>query len=256
MTTIQALKATLLDNTVDEIVVANGTYIVSASSSQLATSLWMGAQHASRTRPITVRAETIGGVTLSGGGSQNWNGLSFQDGAHDMTWDGFKFANGRPLASGVIGFGGYGLPAAHHITLRNMTILPSIAGDPTSNKDHGIYFSSDGAHDILIEDLTVTPGVGIESALHFFHSPNSYNVTIRRMHVTGTQQAIILWDPTLRNIVIEDSTITNARIGVRYEEPGSGIVLRRVTTIGAADGFYSSLGENPPGVTFIDCSFQ
>ncbi len=81
-------------------------------------------------------------------------------------------------------FGGYGLAPAHHITIRNLTMLPIIVG-VTTNKDHLIYFSSDAAHDILIEDYTATPGAGIQSALQFNHSPNVYNVTVRRMHVVG-----------------------------------------------------------------------
>jgi hypothetical protein len=63
----------------------------------------------------------------------------------------------------------------------------------------------------------------------------------------------MLWDPTLHDIVIEDSTIMNAKhTAVRYEQ-GSTITLRRVTSVGSGEaGFYSSLGANPPGVTFID----
>ena len=44
--------------------------------------------------PIIVRAETPGGVTFDGSGnSGGYGGLSFEDGAHDQTWDGFNFAN-------------------------------------------------------------------------------------------------------------------------------------------------------------------
>ena len=42
--------------------------------------------------PVTVRAET-GGVVFDGGGASSFGGLSFEDGAHDQTWDGFRFAN-------------------------------------------------------------------------------------------------------------------------------------------------------------------
>ena len=41
--------------------------------------------------------------------------------------------------------------------------------------------------------------------------------------VTGTYQAVILWDSTLRNITIDGATITNARYNaVRYENPVQG----------------------------------
>ena len=83
-------------------------------------------------------------------------------------------------------------------------------------------------------------------------------MTIRRLVVTGTYQAVILWDSTLRNITIDGATITNARYNaVRYENPGSGIVLKDITSSGSGQrGFSSSLGTNPPGVTFINNSFD
>jgi hypothetical protein len=233
--------------------VTNGTYTVSPSHAQASTSLWIGSQYASRTRPIAVKAETPGGVTLSGGGNQNWGGISFNGGAHDQTWDGFKFANGRPFETGVITFGGYGLAAAHHITLRNITILPSIAGDPASNKDHSIYFSSDAAHDILIEDYTSTPGQGIASALQFHHSPNVYNLTVRRMHVSGTQSAILMYDSTLHDVLIEDSDIRDARdVALNVAWTGANVVLKNVVSTG---GTYYVYGQ-PAGLTLINCSFQ
>ena len=111
-------------------------------------------------------------------------------------------------------------------------------------------------HDILIDRLTVKAATsGLDSAIHFFHSaagtPNANNVTIRHLNVTGIDQAVILWDPTLYDIVVEDSAITGAsRYAVRYGESGSGIVVRRVTSTGSVlAGFYSSRGSNPPGVT-------
>lgn len=77
------------------------------------------------------------------------------------------------------------------------------------------------------------------------------------MAVTGTRQAIEFWDATLRNIVIEDSTVSGAReSAVRYELGGT-VTLRRVTsTDSGRAGFYSSLGTTPPGVTFIDVSLR
>ena len=69
MTSIPALLTSLDDNAVTDIVVANGTYRVSPSSSQRSNSLWIGARFADRTNPVTVRAETRGGVTFDGGGA-------------------------------------------------------------------------------------------------------------------------------------------------------------------------------------------
>ena len=62
----------LADNTVDDIVVANGTYRISPPPSEASNSLWIGSRFASRTRAVTVRAETKGGVTFDGGGGQIW----------------------------------------------------------------------------------------------------------------------------------------------------------------------------------------
>ena len=237
VTSIPALLTALADNAVTDIVVANGTYHVSPAGSQRSDSLWIGARFAGRTRAVTVRAETRGGVTFDGGGATSFTGLAFVDAVHDQTWDGFNFANGQATNTGIISFGGNaGLAGPHHITLSHITILASCTGHNDQN-DHGIYFSwaSDGPHDILIEDLTVD-GSGpapLSSALHFYHSDtanrNAWNVTIRRLVVTGTYQAVILWDSTLRNITIDGATITNARYNaVRYENPGSGIVLKDI----------------------------
>ena len=77
------------------IVVANGTYHISQPATEQSDSLWIGSRFAGRTRPITVRAATIGGVTFDGGGATYFGGISFKDGAHDQTWDGFNFASGR-----------------------------------------------------------------------------------------------------------------------------------------------------------------
>ena len=68
VTSVAALLTALADNTVTEIVVANGTYRVSPASSKASNSLWIGSRYASRTRAVTVRAETRGGVTFDGGG--------------------------------------------------------------------------------------------------------------------------------------------------------------------------------------------
>ena len=130
---IPDLLAALADDANTEIVVADGTYRVSAAGLQEPDSLWIGAAFAGRTRPVTVRAETIGGVTIDGGGAPYFGGISFDEGAHDQTWDGFVFANGTPTQTGVVTFGGYsGMPAAHHITLRNLRFLGSLTGSATS----------------------------------------------------------------------------------------------------------------------------
>ncbi len=133
VSSIPALLTALANDAVDEVVVANGTYRVSPSSRLATDSLWIGARFAGRTRPVTVRAETRGGVTFDGGGGSAFGGLSFEDGAHHQTWDGFHFANMAARETGIIEVGGY-LPrrTPHHITLRNIVIEASCTGRATT----------------------------------------------------------------------------------------------------------------------------
>ena len=264
VTSIPTLLSALADDTVDEIVLANGTYLVDGATAQTAKSLYIGAAFASRTRPILVRAATTGGVILDGGGMTYFDALAFEGGAHDQTWQGFTFAHGTPTQTGVILFGGYaGLAAPHHITLRDIAIAGSVVSTGTGATDHAIYFAQavGGPHDILIDGYTVDGSGGVNTALHFYHSDasnrNAWNVTVKNMTVTGTREAVVLWDPTLLNILIEDSTITGAiDYAVRYETVGaSGIILRNVvSTASGGKGFYSSEGLAPAGVTFDGCS--
>jgi len=262
VTSIPALLTALANNKVVEIVVANGTYRVSPSGNKASDSLWIGARFAGRTNPVTVRAETTGGVTFDGGGTTYFGGITFAEGAHHQTWDGFRWANAMSSA-GVIFFGGI-LDSAppHHITLRNITVASVRSDRP--NHNHVVYFSwagGGGVHDILIDGLTADGAGGLTSAIHIYHSqagnPNANNVTMRRLSLSGFVQAIIVWDATVKNIVVEDSTIANAaRFAIRYEEGGT-LTLRRIASTGSGDrGFYSNLGATPPGVTFDNCNLR
>jgi hypothetical protein len=269
VSSIPALLTALADNSVDEIVVADGTYQVSPASLRHADSLWIGAAYAKRTRPIIIRAATSGGVTFDGGGTASFGCLSFEQGAHDQTWDGFRCANGQASQTGVITFGGYaGLAAPYNITMSNITIMASCTGSATSASapatDHAFYISEavGGPHDLVFNDVTVDGSSGLASAFQFYHSDaanqNGWNITVRRLHVSGTQQAIMLWDPTLRAITFDTVTISGAlRYAVRYEQ-GTGITLTDITSTGSGSGqgFYSSWGTAPAGVTFSGDSFH
>ncbi len=275
VSSIAGLKVALADDSVDEIVVANGTYHVSPSNDDEADSLWIGARFAERTRPVTVRAETIGGVTFDGGGGSGYGGLSFEAGAHDQTWDGFRFANMRANYTGIIEIGGYTSRAApHHITLRNITILASCTGRATtadgSTWEHGVYMGqalSPGPHDLLFEDITVHGEGHLATAFHFFHGAdnggyNAHHVTIRRLTVTATQQAILFWEPSIHDVTVDTATITDAKAyAVRYETIGSAlpynIRLANITSTGSGyQGFYSTLGTAPSGVSFSNTSLR
>ena len=270
VSTVPALLSALANDSVDEIVLADGTYRVSPAGKQRTDSLWIGKRFAARTRPVTVRAETRGGVTFDGAGATSFGGLWFADGAHHQTWDGFVFANGQPTQTGVIMFGEGGGVAPHHITLRHVTIAASCTGAATSatapNTDHAIYVSQaiGGPHDLRFDDVTVDGTGGLASAFHFYHSDathqNAWNVTIRRLRVTGTQQAIMLWDRTLHDITVDGALITDAlNVAVRFEAPGaSEILLSNISSTGSGSGkgFHSTLGPSPPGVTFVNDSFH
>jgi hypothetical protein len=268
---IPALKAALADDTVGEIVVANGTYHVSPSNEEATDSLWIGGQYASRTRPVVVRAENPGRVILDGGGASGYSALSFEDGAHDQTWDGFTFANMVAHESGIVEIGGY-LPrrTPHHLTLRNFQILASCTGRATAASgntwEHGVYIAQAavvGPHDILIEDLTVDGRGYLASAVHFDHgdsvNPAATNVMVRRLHVVGTQQAIILWKPTLHDIRFDGADIRDALgYAVRYESiSGTGIMFSNMSSSGSGlRGFYSTQGSAPTGVTLTNDSLH
>jgi hypothetical protein len=270
VSSIPGLLSALADDGVGLIVVANGTYHVSTSSSQHSDALWIGSRFAGRTRPITVRAETPGGVTFDGGGVTGFSCISFEGGAHHQTWEGFNCAHGRAKSTGIVTFGGYaGMAAPHHIAMRGISILSSCTGGSTSvsspTTDHAFYLSYalGGPHDLLFEDINVDGSGHLSSAFHFYHSNttnrNAWNVTVRRLRVSGTQQAVVMWDPTLRNITFDTATITNALdVAVRYETTGSlGIHLNNITSTGSGNyGFYSSQGRTPAGVTFYNDSFH
>ena len=271
VTSIQALLDALDDDSIDVIVVKDGTYRVSPSNEVAADSLWIGKRFADRTRPILVRAETRGGVTFRGDGEGSYGGLSFEDGAHHQTWDGFNFANMAASQTGIIEVGGY-VPRRppHHITVTNIRIESSATGRATtmvgSSWDHGIYIAhaaGTGPHDLIFEDIYVDGRGGLASAVHFDHgdeaNPAASDVTVRRLTVLGTQQAIILWEPALHDITFDSVTIRDAlRFAIRYESIGaSGITFANITSIrSGCQGFFSSEGTAPPGVTFVNADLD
>ena len=133
VTSIKALLSALDDDSIDAIVVKDGTYRVSPSNEEAADSLWIGSRYADRTRPIIVRAETRGGVIFEGDGQGSYGGLSFEDGAHHQTWDGFTFTNMAARQSGIIEVGGY-VPRRppHHITVTHTAdSLHKVVIEPT-----------------------------------------------------------------------------------------------------------------------------
>lgn len=256
VSSVPALLEALADDAVDEIVVENGTYRVSPAGAQRANSLWIGSRFAGRTRPVLVRAGTPGGVTFDGGGMTGFVGIWFSNGAHHQTWDGFAFANGTPTSTGVIFFGERG-EAPHDITLRRTTVTRTITTSSTGATDHAVYFSTN-AYNLLIDGISVDGRGGLDTAFHFFHGPtNVTDVTIRNAEITGTDQAIMLWESSTKRVLFENVRITGAtKYGVSFEA-GSQITFRSVvSTDSGVRGFHSSLGPEPSGLTLINTSFH
>lgn len=267
---IVALKSALADNAVDEIVVANGTYHISSATAQASDSLYIGSAYAGRTRPVTVRAATLGGVTFDAAGASV--GMYVVNGAHGQTWDGFHFANVHPIDTGTIVIGGDPtFVPAYDLTFRHITLDASNHRQTTGDVNaQGIYFAhalGRGPHDILLEDITVvgTDPLGLWSAIHGYHgttsAPPADHVTIRRLTVTGTLFAIVLWYDTAvqHDWLIDTGTITGAQsYAIRFESVGAqNITLANLTSTGSGSGgFYSSMGANPPGVTFVNDSLR
>ena len=267
VTSVEALLDKLHDDRLDEIVVADGTYRVAAAALQKPTSLWIGSAYAARTRPILVRSETL--VTFDGGAAIDFGGITFVDGAHDQAWQGFRFTNGEPTSTGAIVFGGYpNLAPPHHITLRGITVLGLVTRDGLRH-GYPIYFSmaaAPGPHDLLIEDFMAIDSGASKALLHFFHDTqagdppgnfNCQNVIIKGADLSGSPQPIMVYPKSLTNLLFEDVVIRGAgETAIRYEG-GSGVVFRNVKSTGSAQGgFYSSLGPNPPGVTFDACDLR
>jgi hypothetical protein len=155
--------------------------------------------------------------------------------------------------------------------MRFISILATCTGSSTEASsptlDHAFYVANSagaGPHDLLFENISVDGGGGLASAFQFFHSapgaPNASNVTIRDLTVVGTQEAIILADPTLRNITIDSATITNPlKYAVFYETVGAeGILLSNITSTGSGSGhgFFSAEGPSPAGVRFSNASLH
>ena len=267
VSSVAALLAALRDRSIREIVVANGTY----------TTNWLdinGSAYAGYARTaanaVVVRAETDGGVTFDLGGSGSPH-ILFRNGASYQEWRGFNFGNSHPSNNGVIHFGDGPGPASHHLTLRNIELLPSITVGPGPNGNYmngqGVYFSwapssTGGNHDIVIDGLACN--ARLWSCIHAYHDDMGavgHDITIRHVTIgTNNTMGIVLWSGTIHDWLIEDVTIDGANeYGIRHAVGGTGITFRRVTTTGSgSSGFFSSLGgfPNVPGLSFVDTSFD
>ena len=279
VSSIAALKTAAADNSVDVIVLADGTYSIANATSELTTSLFFGSAFASRTRALIIQAQTTGGVTFDGG-SASMCGLYVGQGAHDITFDGFKFANIRPVSTGVVTISQHGTVEApvYNLTFKNITILGTCLGTVTTTLpgeflDHGFYLSSaakPGPHDITIQDCTVIAPADntryLHSVLTIYGDENAvettpYNVTVTRLTGTG-KDGFLIWGANIHDCTFTSCTFTSCRVfGARQQYANLNMRYISCTSTGSGtQGFYNGNTATPDsaaptGTTFTSCSW-
>lgn len=259
---IADLKTALANNAYDEIIVTDGTYSCANATDEASTSLFFGESFASRTTPVTIRAQTPGGVTFDGGGSTC--GLAVVAGAHDITFDGFNFANWEPTSSGVV----Y-VSAAHDLAFKNLTLLGTCLGSnsPGTFLDHGFYLSlaaSPGVSDILIEDCTVTAPADttrlLHSAIQIYGTEVAADVTVRRL-TARAKDGLLIWGTAIQDCTFDSCTFTSCSVfAARQQYANSNMAYTSCSSTGSGvQGFYSPAAtpDNtaPAGTTFTSCSW-
>lgn len=272
VSSVAAIKTALADDTIDEIVVTDGTYSVVNATDEASSSLFFGSSFASRTRPCTIRAQTTGGVTFDGS-SASMCGLFVGVGAHDLAFDGFKFANMAPVSTGVVTVGrhitGADETPSYNLRFRNITVMATCLGanSPGNFTDHAFYISSSalpGPHGLLFEDCTVTPPADttrlLHSAFHMFGDENGtdttpWDVTVRRLTATAKDGALI-WGQDIRDVLLDSCTFTSCTVfGVRQRYANSGMEYRATHSTGSgSQGFFCDVAvpdnSAPSGTTF------
>lgn len=260
---ISALKAALANNTYTEIVVANGTYAIAPASGGQSNSLNIGSAYASRTNPVTIRAATPGSVTFDGGGAQYTGAIWFNGGAHHQTWEGFKFANCKPLQFGVVVFGRLNssqpTAAPHHITMNDCEILASCTSTYAGEGDHAVYIkaATGGVNNILLDGWTVDGAGGINTFIHIYDDSGDgcYNVTVSNFSVTGTHKAIMVWWASAHDLLFLNGTITNAtKYAVSPWRVGANVVFNNVDSTGSGTAGNEGTTQGTP--TYIGCSLS
>jgi hypothetical protein len=276
VSSIASLKTAAADNNIDEIVLADGTYSIVNATSELTTSLFFGSSLASRTRPLTIRAATTGGVTFDGA-SASMCGLFTGVGAHDLTFDGFRFANVNPVSTGVVTvsrhISGADEAAPYNLSFKNITVLATCLGanSPGNFTDHAFYISSaalPGPYGLLFEDCTVVPPADttrlLHSVLHMFGDENATdttptNVTARRVSGTAKDGALI-WGTNIADVLLDTCTFTDCTVfGVRQRYANTNIEYRATHSTGSGtQGYFCDVAvpdNTPPsGTTFTSGS--
>lgn len=272
VTNITDLRKYLADNTVDRIICEDGRYISNGGTG--AGSLWIGSQTSGgtpfmeRTRPVIVQARNKHKAIIEGGY------LSFEDGAHHQTWDGFRHSNMSVSSNGVINFGGYfARRSPHHITIKNLWIDETCkaASGPNASQDHAIYPAhalGDGPNNIIVEDFRIDC-VNLNGALHSWHPEPGQDgspprdIIFRRGIITKPWWGIVGGHITpVTGYLFEDIRIEDARrsaIAWDLVNPND-MTFRRVVTVRSKLVFEHKWSAKPlppgiPGFIIEDCSF-
>lgn len=273
VTNLADLRKFAADNTVDKVLAKDGRYLANQGTG--AGSLWIGSQasggtpFAERTKPVLIQAENRHKAILEGGL------LSFEDGAHDMIWDGFRHSNTTVSSNGIINFGGYyARRPPERITVRNLWIDETCkaAHGPSASQDHAIYTAhalGDGPGWITVEDFRID-AANLNGAIHSWHPEAGqdglpcHDVIFRRGLITKPWWGLVGGHLTvLQRWLLEDIRIEDARNAAIawYELKRVEMTLRNVVSVRSATPFEfnGSKGPIPPGVPGMvfegSCSF-
>lgn len=282
VTNIADLRKYLADNSVDKIIAEDGRYIANGGTG--AGSLWIGSQaaggtpFAERTRPIIIQARNKHKAIIEGGY------LSFEDGAHDQIWDGFRHSNMTVVSNGVITIGGYTpRKAPHHIICRNFwiddtckayvgTTSNGVKHGPDGAQDHAIYPAhaiDDGPNNCVFEDFRIDCK-NLNGALHSWHPEpgeagyQPRDMIFRRGLITFPRWGIVVGhNNPVTGYVFEDLRIEDARrVVIGWSTPNPNpVIYRRVVSVRSKAIFernFSSASFPPgmPGFVFEACNFD
>ncbi len=89
------------------------------------------------------------------------------------------------------------------------------------------------------------------------HGVTVRNLTFHGNTSNGGQQAIILWKPSVHDWLFDGASIVNSGgTAVTFESVGAKNIVFKDIVSTNSHGFYSTMGSNPPGVTFTNTSWQ
>ena len=270
VTSIAALLTALADNRVTDITVANGTYLVPDAASHQATGLWIDQRFASRTNPVLVHAETLGGVTFSGGGATGWSrprlprrrprpdvaGLPVRqrradpDRRHRVRPE--RERDSRPRHTGSV-------CSTSPSRSPSPPATPTRGGRPCDllqlDHDPDARHRDRPPHGQGVHERSGLGAALLRPARARRRPPERHRVAHdghghqSGRHLLGRDRSRTSPSPTRRSPA-------PSSLAVRYEQGGT-VTLRNVTsTSSGQQGFYSSLGASPSGVTFINDSLH